>query len=230
MSDKNISLKSFDHHSRKHSDYFDLYDTHFRSLRERELKILEIGVQYGGSVEMWAKYFPNSLITGIDVDPLCAIHTRKRISIKIGNQADPKFLSQFTGYDIIVDDGGHTMNQQQTSFDVLFPLLNAGGVYVIEDLHTSYWPEFLDKSPTTTEYLATLTHSLNSAASKNERAKGRPVVESRGISEMHFYPSMCFIYKQVEERPLGSPARTVGDARFKIHTLLQRIQRRLWKR
>jgi len=229
MSDTNTSLKNFDHHSRKHSDYFEVYDKHFGPLRDRPLRVLEIGVQYGGSVEMWANYFPNAHIMGIDVDPLCAMHARKRISIKIGDQADPSFLSQFTGYDIIIDDGGHTMNQQQTSFDVLFPLLNPGGLYVVEDLHTSYWPEFLDKSPTTTEYLATLTHSLNSAASKNARAEGRPAIENRGISEMHFYPSICFIYRQTEEKPLGSPARTVGGARFKIHTLLQRIQRRLWR-
>ena len=135
-------LKSFDHHSRKHSDYFEVYDKHFRAIRERKLNILEIGVQYGGSVEMWAKYFPYAHITGVDIDPMCKIHAGARVSIKIGDQSDRAFLSQFKNYDIIIDDGGHTMSQQQISFEVLFPLLNPGGIYVIEDLHTSYWPEF----------------------------------------------------------------------------------------
>ncbi len=228
MTDTETSLKSFDHHSRKHAGYFDVYEKHFRSLRDRELNILEIGIQYGGSVEMWRDYFPRSRITGIDIDPLCKIHSGKRISIKIGDQADPVFLSQFADYDIIIDDGGHTMNQQQTSFECLFPLLNPGGIYVIEDLHTSYWPEFLDKTPTTMEYLASLTHTLNSAASKSGRAEGRPAIEGKGISEMHFYPSMCFIYKQVPENDFGREKYQVGNARFKIHQLVQRIQRKIF--
>lgn len=221
-------LKSFDHHSRKHSDYFELYDGHFKAIRERELNILEIGVQYGGSVEMWVKYFPYSHITGIDIDPMCKIHAGKRISIKIGDQSDRAFLSQFKDYDIIIDDGGHMMSQQQTSFQVLFPLLNPGGIYVIEDLHTSYWPEFLDKIPSTTEYLADLTHTLNSAASKSERAGGRPAIESRGISEMHFYPSMCFIYKQLKEKAFSDQSRNAGDMRFRIHEFANRVRCRVF--
>lgn len=201
---------------------------HFQCIRRKNLKILEIGVQYGGSVEMWAKYFHNSLITGIDIDPVCKIHASKRVSIWIGDQTDRAFLSQFKNYDIIIDDGGHTMNQQQTSFECLFPLLNPGGIYVIEDLHTSYWPEFLDSTPTTMEYLAELTHTLNSKASKNERAKGRSVVEGKGISEMHFYPSMCFIYKEMWEQKSQREEYRVGDTRFKIHQLLQRIQRKIF--
>ena len=73
MAEQEHSLKSFDHHSRKHADYFEFYDRHFKDIRERELNILEIGVQYGGSVEMWAKYFPNAQITGVAMDPLWQI-------------------------------------------------------------------------------------------------------------------------------------------------------------
>ncbi len=228
MSNEEISLKSFDHHSRKHDNYFEFYDRHFKSIRDRTLNILEIGVQYGGSVEMWKKYFHNSLITGIDIDPMCKIHASKRVLIWIGDQTDRAFLSQFKNYDIIIDDGGHTMNQQQTSFECLFPLLNPGGIYVIEDLHTSYWTEFLDKTPTTMEYLASLTHSLNSAASKSGRAEGKPAIESKEISEMHFYPSMCFIYKQMKEHDFGREKYQVGNTRFKIHQLMQRIQRKIF--
>src|SRR3989344_8435479 len=183
MENEEVSLKSFDHHSRKHSEYFELYDKHFKNLREKKLNILEIGVQYGGSVEMWAKYFPNAHITGIDIDPVCKIHAGKRVSIKIGDQTDRAFLSQFKNYDIIIDDGGHTMRQQQTSFEVLFPLLNPGGIYVLEDLHTSYWPAFFDKTPTTMEYLSTLTHTVNFAATRHERAEGKNPVNNIGISE-----------------------------------------------
>lgn len=228
MTEKKTSLKDLNHHSRKHAMYVDIYDKHFTSLRDQKLNILEIGVQYGGSVEMWRDYFPHSHITGIDIDRMCKMHAGKRVSIKIGDQTDTVFLSQFTNYDIIIDDGGHTMNQQQTSFECLFPLLNPGGIYVIEDLHTSYWPEFLDKAPTTMEYLASLTHSMNSAASRSGRAEGRPAIESRGISEMHFYPSMCFIYKQMKEHTFGREQYQVGNTRFKIHQLMQRIQRKIF--
>jgi len=222
------SLRSFDHHSRKHDNYFELYDRHFKPIRERALNILEIGVQYGGSLALWVKYFPKSHITGVDIDPVCKMHVGKRVSIKIGDQTDRAFLGQFKNYDIIIDDGGHTMSQQQISFDVLFPLLNPGGMYVIEDLHTSYWPEFLDSTPTTMEYLAGLTHTLNSAASKSERAASGGAIESAGIDEMHFYPSMCFIHKQRGERSFVDQSRNAGDIRFKIHEFTNRVRRRLF--
>ncbi len=131
----------------KHFNYFAEYDFNFASFRERKnLKILEIGVQGGGSLAMWQEYFEDPLIVGIDIDKSCEKFQRDRVRIYIGDQANEQFLSQVERengpFDIIIDDGGHTMKQQITTFKTLFPLLSTNGIYVIEDLHTSYWPSF----------------------------------------------------------------------------------------
>ncbi len=220
------SLKNLDTHSRKLPAYYPFYERHFGPLRDESIRLLEIGVQYGGSLSMWSQYFPRAGITGADIDPACKMHARGRIEVKIGDQADPEFLSQFTGYDIIIDDGGHTMRQQRVSFENLFPLLNPGGIYVIEDLHTSYWPEFFDEEPTMMDRLGGYTHLLNSEASRDERARGTVIEDIFGIAEMHFYPSLCFIYKTADKKPLEKPIDRKGGVRYRAHRLMNRLLRR----
>lgn len=219
------TLESFNHHSRKLPAYYQYYDRHFESRRMDTKKLLEIGIQYGGSLEMWAKYFPKAEITGADIDPLCKIHQKGKITVKIGDQTDEKFLSQFTNFDIIIDDGGHTMKQQQVSFKTLFPLLNPGGIYVIEDLHTSYWPEFFDATETMMDSLSKMTHAVNIEASKHVRAKDlKQKVPALEIEEMHFYQSLCFIYKQKGERKLEPNATQKGGMRFKMHAFIHKLR------
>ncbi len=175
---------------------------------------------------MWADYFPHARITGVDIDPMCKMYSGGRIDVKIGSQTDPAFLSQFTDYDIIIDDGGHTMTQQKVSFDVLFPLLKPGGIYVIEDLHTSYWPEFLDAPVTMMDFLSTLPHAVNTEASKHERAKSRPPVEDRQIDEIHFYPSMCFIHKTKDSTVsvLEKDKREIDGFAYKVHRFVHKLR------
>jgi len=138
---------------RKLENYYNEYEFHFAPIRERfekstsKINMLEIGVQGGGSLYMWRKYFPSVHITGIDIDPECQQYANsKSVNIEIGDQANANFLQEVEKkhgpFDIIIDDGGHTMKQQLISFKTLFRLLKDGGVYIIEDIHTSYWHEF----------------------------------------------------------------------------------------
>jgi demethylmacrocin O-methyltransferase len=91
---------------------------------------------------MWEAYFPNAHIYGMDiVDP--SAHDTDRITTYIADQGDRNHLQGFidahgSEFDIVIDDGGHTMEQQQTSFGLLFPHVRPGGLYVIEDVHTSF--------------------------------------------------------------------------------------------
>jgi hypothetical protein len=128
--------------SSKGHGYLNIYETYFQSLREKELNILEIGIFNGGSLKMWDEYFINSKIFGMDLYDKSNYNSDK-IETIIANQADKKSLnksfSNLPKMDIIIDDGGHTMKQQQVSFGCLFPYLKNNGIYVIEDLHTSYY-------------------------------------------------------------------------------------------
>ena len=124
--------------------YFEIYDRYFSKYRGKDITILEIGVFKGGSLHMWKEYFgPNAKIYGIDINPGCKVHESENVKIFIGSQSDPKFLKdvidEIGPIDILIDDGGHTMEQQITSFDCLYHMIKDSGVYLCEDLHTSYW-------------------------------------------------------------------------------------------
>jgi hypothetical protein len=118
------------------------YDDALAGLRSDARTVLEIGVGYGGSLRMWREYFPNAIVHGLDCDAVAASDD-PRIVIHRGDQADRRDLARLARdlgdeCDLIVDDGGHTMRQQQVSLGVLFDRLRPGGVYVLEDLHTSF--------------------------------------------------------------------------------------------
>jgi Methyltransferase domain len=127
--------------------YFPIYDRHLSPYRGQAVKLLEIGVFRGGSLDMWERYLgASSTLIGIDIDEEAARLADPRCTILIGDQADRDFLGSVIGqhgpFDIIIDDGGHTMEQQIASIETLFPSLNEGGVYLVEDCHTSYWKEY----------------------------------------------------------------------------------------
>lgn len=126
-------------------DYFEIYHRSFSKYRGTDITFLEIGVQNGGSLHMWRRYLgPNAKIIGIDVNENCKALEAEGFEIWIGNQADPNFWNEFLGanpvIDVVLDDGGHTMEQQITTFNYLFPAINNNGCFVCEDTHSSYFP------------------------------------------------------------------------------------------
>lgn len=127
--------------------YIPLYERYFSPFRGRKIRFLEIGVSKGGSLQMWRRYFgEEAIIFGIDIDSECSKFNGLAGQVRIGSQADAKFLQdvieEMGGIDLVLDDGSHHMKHVRTSLTVLFPHLSEGGVYMIEDLHTSYWMEF----------------------------------------------------------------------------------------
>ncbi len=121
------------------------YDRLLAARRPYVTKVLEIGVLGGASLLMWRDYFPAAVIHGLDLAPRFTPRV-DRVLVHQGDQASRRSLSRLLertggGFDLIVDDGGHTMEQQQVSLAFLFPLLRKGGMYVIEDLHTSFCDE-----------------------------------------------------------------------------------------
>ncbi|OZA02268.1 MAG: hypothetical protein B7Y02_16980, partial [Rhodobacterales bacterium 17-64-5] len=131
----------------KMEHYLELYDQLLAGWQGRSVDFLEIGIYKGGSMPMWQGFFaPDSRLTFLDIDPACRALALPGTSVEIGDQADPDFLQTIAAthgpFDLIVDDGGHKMHQQITSFRHLWPQLRDQGLYIVEDTHTSYWPGF----------------------------------------------------------------------------------------
>jgi hypothetical protein len=125
-----------------HHNYVEIYETLFSSFRNQKLRLLEIGVLQGHSMRLWEAYFPSAQIFGADIERMTQ-HDTQRIRTLVADQGKRQDLANLiasTGgaFDVILDDGGHRMDQQQISFGVLFPALNRGGLYIIEDIHTSF--------------------------------------------------------------------------------------------
>ena len=188
------------------ADYCDAYEKHFSGLRESTARLLEIGVKDGASLRMWKEYFPNAEIWGLDVDKKCMRYQENRIRIIIGNQGDKWFLGQISSGsvkdDIIIDDGSHKVSDQWLSFRYLFKTLRPGGLYVIEDLHTSYWPRF-GGGINNSNMMCGLLDAMHARHWKrNERAKKLSVDQpmtyiEQNIKAMHFYDSICFIERKL---------------------------------
>jgi hypothetical protein len=112
------------------------------------MTFLEIGVNEGGSLEMWQRYFgPLARIVGIDINPECRkLNGTPGMHVRIGDQSDTKFLQEivdeFGVPDIVLDDGSHKMSDVFNSFSYLYPKLLKNGVYMVEDMHACYYPKY----------------------------------------------------------------------------------------
>lgn len=125
-------------------NYLSIYARYFEPIRNKVLKILEIGINTGGSLRMWAEYFPNAKVYGADINP-GTLFTTDRITTMRVDQSDRISLATlrtYAPYDIIIDDGSHLVGHQQTTWASCMPMLKPGGLYVIEDLLTSYCGTF----------------------------------------------------------------------------------------
>lgn len=149
-----VSLRYLhDKHVGKITDTWSLYveelDKVLSVFRNEQIVILEIGVQNGGSLEIWSKYFPKAQrIVGVDIDPKCGeLHfVDPRISVVISDATSDdgkrKVLQQAPAFDVIIDDGSHKSSDIVRAFGHYFPVLNEGGFYVAEDLCCSYWADY----------------------------------------------------------------------------------------
>lgn len=131
----------------KWTHYFPIYEKWFSPYRDKDIVFVEVGVFKGGSIQMWKNYFgKRAKIVGVDIDPNCKRFEEEQISIEIGSQEDPNFWAAFKEkyprVDILLDDGGHKMNQQIVTFREMFPHIKDGGLYMCEDCHTSYWNDY----------------------------------------------------------------------------------------
>ena len=195
--------------------YAQHYQRHFAPFRWKRLTLLEMGIggdsdprAGGGSLRMWKRFFWRGQIVGIDIHDKSP-HAQRRIRTYKGDQGDAGFLNSVIAEvgrpDIIIDDGSHLNHHVIFSFEVLFPLLNQGGIYAIEDTQSSYWPkygggrkEMLDPSrPSLMEFFKEFADGLNHSEYLDPHY--RPTYYDRHVVAMHFYHNLVFVYKGLND-------------------------------
>lgn len=191
------------------------YHRHFKKFRFKKINIFEIGVGGyeepflgGNSLRMWKSYFPFAKIFSLDFFDKSFLQ-EKRIRIFQGDQTDATLLenifSEIGKIHIIIDDGSHINNHVITTFEILFPKLEMGGLYVIEDTQTSYWDDYggssenFNKRGTIYSFFKKLIDSLN-----NEEFLIKNYEKNyydKHIIGIHFYHNLIFIEKGLNNEP-----------------------------
>lgn len=181
------TLEAFKYDTDKalHTHYLRNYEDFFSHLVDRDIRLLELGVYHGGSLQLWRDYFEKGLIVGLDLNPVTIDDPTDRIRVYQGAQQDTDLLDRIArecapaGFDVIIDDCSHVGELTRVSFWHLFDNhLKSGGIYVIEDWGTGYWDSWPDgvryRTSPRPEF-SSLLHRLNRAVTRlnNSTAAGR---------------------------------------------------------
>jgi hypothetical protein len=188
--------------------YTAAYERHIARFRQQPVTLLEIGIggysnqaRGGASLRMWKAYFPAGTIIGLDIEDKSQF-AEERITILQGDQGDRAFLrdlaTRYGPFEIVIDDGSHRSEHVIASFEALFPHVRDGGVYVVEDLQTSYWEKFggsgRPNAPgTSMTLLQRLTDGLNYA--EFDIPDYEPTYTDVSITSVAFYHNIAFIEK-----------------------------------
>jgi hypothetical protein len=200
--------------------YFPIYERYLAQYRGLPIRVLEIGVYRGGGLELLRHFLgPEAHLVGIDIDEKARVAIGGRHLIEIGDQADPEFLrlvSEKHGpFDVVIDDGGHTMNQQIASAETLFPLLSERGTYLVEDCHTSYWEAYSDQGPdgqTFIDWVKDRIDDLNAHHFSQSRDLQAPW--QTHLDGLHVYDSVVILTKGRHAAPFSELSGTKEFVNF----------------
>jgi hypothetical protein len=195
--------------------YSEVYELFLQPIKYEVRKVLEIGVWKGASVKMWRDYFPHAIVHGIDILDTSPLNS-DTIKTHIANQANRTQLQAVVAasggdFDIIVDDGGHTMIQQQVSFGFLFKHVRPGGYYVIEDVNTSIYALYRDT------YGATPNGEDTTLAMIGEYVKTRRIESPHMTAEEKAYLSKNIAYASLVSRGQGPSIMCIFKKRGTNH-------------
>jgi len=209
----------FLNHPKKHPihkwmHYFKIYEKHLQSFIGKNPIIIEIGIFKGGSIDMWNHYFDNKCtILAIDNDPECKklqSDYGDNVHIIIGDQSDPlfwdQFLKMYPTFDIVIDDGGHKMEEQIITFDKLYFALKHEGVYICEDTHTSYYSGYgggYQKKDTFIEYSKNFIDLLHAYF-----VESMPLNFRRNTFCVSYYDSVVVLDKFIDNTVPNDPYMT----------------------
>lgn len=205
--------------------YFDIYERTLRRFVGTDVRVLEIGVFHGGGLDQLRFFLgADAQLVGADVDPAARDACAGRFPVAVGDQTDPEFLdsivAEYGPFDVIIDDGGHSMRQQITAIERLFPTLNEGGVYIVEDTHTSYWEGYQDADQTFMNWVKDRVDDINGYHFAGE---AELPVWTTHVAGLHVYDSVVVLDKEKRFPPFCEVAGTgsfVLNDRISESTLL----------
>jgi SAM-dependent methyltransferase len=187
LNNKKNGMTKFIHYLHSYNEYF-----YFLKENRKKIRILEIGVFSGGSLDMYKEFFGKKKIkiVGIDIDKECLKFNDEISEIQIGDQENEEFLTKFkkkhTIFDLIIDDGGHTCEQQKKSFEFLFPLLSDGGIYIIEDVSHRFF-----------SYINGLLNEFNEISLKKNPVETKDI--QKEIMRIEIIPNCIVIRKYLKK-------------------------------
>ena len=211
---ENKNLKSFAESygtDKLEHGYIKIYEKYFESIRDKNLKVLEIGIADGKSLLTWSDYFKNSTIIGIDIHKINLIEKnldRTNIKIHQGSQSDENFIKEiinkYGNFDIIIDDGSHLRKDVIKSFHLLFPHLNNNGLYIVEDMQTAY-NHFFGGNPFDLKYSNSHMNFFKHLTDRlNYQEIANPFYTSNKydakITNVSFYHNLVFVRKGVNDK------------------------------
>jgi 23S rRNA U2552 (ribose-2'-O)-methylase RlmE/FtsJ len=197
--------KYFDNHKVGHgiwkwTHYFNIYDRHFSKYIGKEVHILEVGIYSGGSLDMWKQYFGDKCkVYGVDILEECKVYETgtNNVKIFIGDQEDRNFWQKIKAevprIDIIIDDGGHLVDQQIATLEEVLPHLSEGGVYLCEDV--------CGNRNRLAAYMNGLQNTLNNIEAKSNTVEqtSKNTTFQRHIHSIHQYPYVYVIEKRASQ-------------------------------
>jgi hypothetical protein len=221
-------------HIHKWPHYFPVYESVLGPLQDRPIKLLEIGVFRGGSLQMWRQYLHrDSTIVGIDIDEECEQFDdpARKIHVRIGAQEDTlvleRVVDEFGPFDVILDDGSHRNGHIIDSFKYLFVKgLADPGSYIVEDIHANYWTNWRDRRMSFVDFTKWLLDAMHAHYHVTDRETafriGDPTrlaqvtvpVATTLIDNVSFFDSIAVITRRKREMPrsvlngAGVPCRT----------------------
>lgn len=187
--------------------YFPAYERLFSPFRDRAVTFVEVGVLGGGSLEMWRRYLGDrARIIGIDFNEQAKSLERDGFEIFIGSQSDPEFWRRFFAIvgdvDVILDDGGHTTLQQVTTLAECLPRIRDGGLVVVEDVHSSYLPQFGNPSSGS---FASMVSRWSEAIHRRYFDEPSPGTFAQAVHSIEVYSSIVAFY--VDRRLCRRPTK-----------------------
>jgi len=199
--------------SLKHSTYFQVYEETLSKYKGKEFTFVEIGVLNGGSLFMWREFFgPKARIIGVDLNPLAKKWEKEGFEIYIGSQSSPKFWNEFfnsTGMvDVILDDGGHTEEQQIITTAHCVPFINDGGLLIVEDVHTSYLKG--SGNPSKYSFISFSKNIIDAINSRNPEVIYSNNSLKKKIYSATFYDSMVVFSINSQKCFVGEPTSNEG--------------------
>lgn len=189
--------------------YLPIYDRYFHPWRGTAVRFLEIGVSKGGSLSMWRRYFGSkAIIFGIDIDEDCLQYDGIDGQVRIGSQDDPAFLekviAEMGGVDIVLDDGSHIMRHVRETLEIAFQRVCPGGIYLIEDLHTAYWPRYGGGVGAKANFFNYVRELIDDMHGWYHSGKAHHPIISNSCTGLHLHDSIIVLEKGQVHQPTHS--------------------------